>query len=215
MSVIPDRKKEHTFLYTVARFVTRLTVRGGLYPVRVTGAEKIRQLQAPAILIANHRSMMDPLIIASYSPYEIRFLGKKELTAKKAGAFLFNALHMIPVSRHETDLNAMRACVKALKDGYILGVFPEGTRCRDTLMEKPETGVAMIALRSGVPLLPVYIDEKPRFLRRTWAYAGDPIEYGDLSARGISKETAEELTQRIRETFYRLRDENEKEKNRS
>ena len=55
--------------------------------------------------------------------------------------------------------SAMRACVKALKDGYILGVFPEGTRCRDTLMEKPKTGVAMIALRSGVPLLPVYIDE--------------------------------------------------------
>ena len=215
MSGTPDKKKEHTFLYTLARFVTRLTVRGGLFPVHVTGAEKIHQLQAPAILIANHRSMMDPLIIASHCPYEISFLGKKELTSGKMGAFLFNALHMIPVSRHETDLTAMRACIKALKEGNILGVFPEGTRCRDTLMEKPETGVAMIALRSGVPLLPIYIDEKPRFLRRTWAYAGDPIEYGDLSARGISKETAEELTVRIRETFFRLRDENEKEKKRS
>ena len=215
MSDIPDKKKEHTFLYTLARFVTRLTVRGGLFPVRVAGAEKIHRLQAPAILIANHRSMMDPLIIASYCPYEIRFLGKKELASGKFGAFLFNSLHMIPVSRHETDLAAMRACIKVLKEGNILGVFPEGTRCRDTLMEKPETGVAMIALRSGVTLLPVYIDEKPRFLRRTYAFAGDPIEYGDLRARGISKETAEELTARIRDTFYRLRDENEKEKNRS
>ena len=215
MSDSPETKKEHTFLYTLARIAARLTVRGGLTPVRLTGAGKIRELKGPAILIANHRSMMDPLIFGSYSPYEVRFLGKKELASGKLGAFLFRGLHMIPVSRHETDLTAMRACLKVLKDGGILGIFPEGTRCRDTLMEKPETGVAMIALRSGASLLPIYIDEKPRFLRRTYALVGDPIEYDDLRSRGISKETSEELTDRIRETFYRLRDENEKEKKRS
>ncbi len=209
---LDDKRKERTFLYTLARIATRLTVRGGLFPVQIRGHEKIAGLRAPAIIIANHRSLMDPLTVACYCPYEIRFLGKRELAEKKAGRLLFRSLHMIPVSRHETDMAAMRACVKALKEGYILGIFPEGTRCPDSLMERPESGTALIALRSGAVLLPVYIEEKPRFLRRTRALVGDPIPYDDLKREGISNETAGILTERIRETFFRLRDENEKEK---
>ncbi len=198
-------------MYTLARFAALLTVRG-LFPVHITGWERIRDLEAPAMIIANHRSMMDPLTIATHCPHEIRFLGKRELASGRAGRFLFDSLHMIPVSRHETDMTAMRACVKALREGDVLGIFPEGTRCPDTLMAEPQSGAALIALRSGVTLLPVYIEEKPRFLRRTRALVGRPIDYTDLRAAGISNESAEMLTERIKETFFRLRDENEKEK---
>lgn len=209
----PGAEREHTFLYGLARVVA-VTYSDVFRKVRFTGRERLRSLKGPAIILANHRSMADVFPIGSSSPYEIRFLGKRELAAGKLGAFLFRHLHMIPVSRHETDMSAMRACVKALKEGDMLCIFPEGTRCPDTLMEHVETGAALIALRSAAPLIPVYINSKPRLFRRTRMRVGQMIEYGDLRAEGISSETAEKLTERIRETFFRLRDEDEKENSR-
>ncbi len=63
-------------------------------------------------------------------------------------------LHMIPVDRHHSDMEAMRACLRVTKAGGVLGIFPEGTRHKEGIMEHIESGVALIALRSGVPLIP-------------------------------------------------------------
>lgn len=199
-------RPERTFWYTVARIVAGIFVHF-LFPVRYHGRERF-SLQAPYILMANHKSWMDPLIVAQpCKQYEIRFVGKKELNKKKWIAKLLEKLHMITVDRHHTDLAAMRQCTRALKEGRVLGIFPEGTRHLPELMSEVETGTAVLALRANVPLLPVYIAGKLRFLRRTDVYVGRPMDISDLSAPGFDAQVVAQLTERIRETFLQMRDE--------
>ncbi len=204
-----DFKKERTFLYSVARIAAFLTARV-FFPVRYHHAERLKEPPIPSILIANHKSALDPLVIAYPCPFEIRFLGKKELEGNPFTRFVMNGLHMIPVSRKETDLAAMRACSRALKEGAVLGIFPEGTRHLDSLMQTVESGVSLLALRSGVPLLPIYIDGRLRPFRLNHAVIGEALPYGDLLDAGVNAETAERLSRRIRDTFFALRDEAER-----
>lgn len=68
-------------------------------------------------------------------------------------------------------------------------------------MEHVESGVALIALRSGVPMIPLYIGGKPRLFRRLDVRVGDPIAMDDLRARGVNRDTCEELLGRITETY--------------
>ncbi|MFH1512251.1 MAG: lysophospholipid acyltransferase family protein, partial [Bacillota bacterium] len=106
--------------------------------------------------------------------------------------------HMISVRRYNTDMKALRACLKVLKDGNVLGIFPEGTRYKQGVMEEMEGGVAMIALQSGVPILPAYITRKPKLFRRMDCYFGNTFTVSDIRAKGINKDTAQEVLERIR-----------------
>ena len=206
MSDVKTAPKERTFVYTLGRIASFLVARG-FCPVRYHYPERLKEITAPCILISNHKSALDPLVIAYPCPYEIRFLGKRELEGSAFTRWLMNGLHMIPVSRKETDLAAMRACSKALRDGAVLGIFPEGTRHLDSLMETVESGVSLLALRSGVPLRPVYIDGKLRPFHLNHVVVGRELEYDDLKEKGVNAENADLLSHRIRETFFALREE--------
>ena len=97
-----------------------------------------------------------------------------------------------------------------MKEGHVLGIFPEGTRHKEGIMRDMESGVAMIALRSGCRMLPAYIAGKPRLFRTTHVYFGDPISVKDIAAKGINKETCDELLARIGEEYDQLVAEHEK-----
>ena len=200
----PAREKA-TFWFTMARGFVWL-VGHTFWPVRFHGRE-YADLDAPFILVSNHKHWLDPLIIGSgIRRYEVRYLGKKELVKTKIGAWLLDKLHMIVVDRHNSDLKAMRDCVNVVREGHVLGIFPEGTRCRETTMEHLETGCAFIALRAKVPLLPALIDRPVRAFHVTHVTYGPPIDISDLVAEGISSETAEKLNDRIRKSVLALAD---------
>jgi len=196
--------------YTVGRVVAFLMGRV-IGRIDYYGAEKVRGLTGPAVLIANHKSMLDPAIMcAPITPTELTFLGKKELTKSRICSAIFSNMHMIPVDRGHSDMAAMRACVKALKEGHVLGVFPEGTRHHTGLMDELESGVAMMVLRTGVPLIPAYITPKYHFFHRTKCVYGDPIDYSDLKEQGMNTETCAALNRRITETYRRMAEEQAK-----
>ncbi len=206
MSTEQAPEKERTFLYTVARGLAAVMF-GLLFPLRYHNAERYG-LDAPYIAMSNHQTWMDPLILAKpCKRYEIRFVGKKELVKNKFVKKVLDGLHMIVVDRHNTDLAAMRQCSRALKEGYVLGIFPEGTRHLPDLMSEVETGTAVLALRANVPLLPVFIDGKPRLFRLRHVYIGEPIDISDLRAQGFDAQVVAQVTARIRDTFLRMREE--------
>ena len=99
---------------------------------------------------------------------------------------------------------AMRNCMKAIRMKKILLIFPEGTRHHKGQMEEIQNGTSLIAMRSGAPIIPMYIDRKLSFFRRTHMYVGEPIPYDDLAEKGINAETCEEMNERFRETFRRM-----------
>jgi len=199
-------KVERTPLYTLCR-VLFAVIFHTIAPVRFHNTEALNRLDAPYILIGNHRSAIDPFALAVPTKrYEIRFVGKRELTGNKIVEWAVRRLHMIPVSRHATDMGAMRACMQVLRENQVLGIFPEGTRHVKELMETVESGAAMIALRARVPILPVYIDGRIRPFRKTHVYVGKPMEIGDLLEAGVNSDTVRQLCERIRDTFYAMRD---------
>ncbi len=200
-----SQKGVRTPLYSFVRVLAAPLLRL-VFPVQYHHLEAY-SLQAPYIVMSNHKSLLDPFVLAyPCKDYEIRFLGKKELSQGKIASWIMNKMHMIPVDRHHTDLTAMRQCSKALKDGQVLGIFPEGTRHQPDLMAEVETGVAFLALRAGVPLLPVYIDGKLRLFRKTNVYVGNPMDISDLTKQGYDSEVVHLLTERIRDTFLTMRD---------
>lgn len=198
-------QRERTPLYTVARCLASFLTHT-LFPVRYHHTD-VLSMDAPYILISNHLSLLDPFAVAlPCKKYEIRFLGKKELTKNKLLGYLVVKIHMIPVERHHSDLAAMRECLKVLKAGKVLGIFPEGSRHHEDLMTPIESGTAMLALRANVPLIPVYLDRKLKLFRRVNAFVGDPIDLSAYREQGIDSAQVEAASQKIRETFFTMRE---------
>ncbi len=175
-----------------------------ILPVRYHNAERL-DIDAPFIVMGNHQSLMD-VFIAAYPirRYQVQYIGKKELWKYRFFGRILNSMNMIPVDRHNTDMEAMRACMRVTRQGGILGIFPEGTRYKNGVMEDLESGVAMIALRSRVPLIPMYITGKVRLFRPLDVYIGEPILMDDLRQEGINTETCHKLLGRITQTYAGL-----------
>ncbi len=194
-----------SLLYAIAKPILSLLLKT-ILPVKFHNRERLAQ-DPPYIVIANHSSMLDPVIIGvGVIGHQVRFIGKKELTKNKLAAWLFKQLRMIPVDRHNSDMEAMRACMRVTKEGGILGIFPEGTRHHEGLMTEMESGIGLIALRSRVPLMPVYITGKLKLFRRLHVYVGEAIPTEDLREEGVNRETCEKLMQRITQTYAAMQE---------
>ena len=197
---VSDRR---SIFYEVLRALA-LAVFHTVMPVKCHHRERL-DAEAPYVLIANHRHALDPIAMAMFIPgRQIVFLAKKELGANKLAGRLLTSAHVILVGRGDTDMAAMRNCMKAIRMKKILLVFPEGTRHHKGQMTEIQNGTSLIAMRSGAPVIPVYIDRKISFFRRTHMYVGEPIGYDDLKAKGINAETCEEMNERIRETYRKM-----------
>ena len=192
-----------SLLYEVCRALAWLLLHT-ILPVRYEHLERI-QGDAPFIMIGNHLSNMDPIIAAlAVKRYQLHFLAKKELGKIGIANWFLTKLHTIFVDRHNSDMEAMRACMKVVRGGGVLGIFPEGTRHHEGLMKEIESGVALIALRSGVPLIPVYIQGKLRLFRKLDVLIGEPIPLQDLREEGVNAETCQKLMDRITQTYAEM-----------
>lgn len=200
-------REPRTFWYTLARIL--LYVLGPIFfPAKYHHKERVSDLDAPYILISNHVSLLDPLIIPlPIKRYEVRFMGKDELVKNPILGYVVRKLHMFAVSRHATDMAAMRAANEVLKKGHVLAMFPEGTRkAPEELMEGVESGVSLIALRNRVPLMPVYIHGNPGPFKRVHVYYLPAIDYSHLLDKGMGKDVIDELTQLMADTYRAARE---------
>ncbi len=196
--------EKDTGIYQFGRFLVSIVFRSFL-PVRYHGAEKLRDREAPFVLIANHVHALDPLILAyPIKKQQCFFLAKKELAKNGLAHRLLRNLHCIFVDRHSTDMEAMRNCMKVLRGGKVLVIFPEGTRHHEGQMEQIENGTSLIVMRGKAPVIPVYIERPLKLFRRTDAWVGDPIPYDDLLREGINVDTCGRMNDRMRETFRRM-----------
>ncbi len=206
-AVLTAKKKNH--YYRAVAFAGRI-VFSTLIPIRYIGLENVCE-DGPFILISNHLTALDPVAIAcKLKKCEIVFLGKKEITKGRVGKWFTDKMKMISVERHGTDLAAMRSCMSVIKKQGVLGIFPEGTRHHDGVMEHIESGTAMIALRSKARIQPVLINGKLRPFRKNTVIYGKPMEVGDLYEEGLDNEVATKLDERIRSTYREMLKDTEK-----
>ena len=198
----------HEKIYRIAWSLVR-PVYSVLFCRRIFGLEHLPETGG-FILCANHISARDPLFIASAVPKDrqLTFLAKKELFASAPLAKVLHLVGAIPVDRGKADLAAMRSAFKAVKDGFGLMIFPQGTRSRDNSRMPFLTGASMIALRAGVPVIPAYISGPYRLLRRTDVRFGAPLDFSDLGSR-VDAAMMEAATRRIEDAVWNLRDSTE------
>ncbi len=138
------------FMDTVIRLGTDLLCRiekGDFHKVPMRG---------PLILVTNHIGSLEvPLLFVHLQPRRMIGLAKIETWDKKFMGWLFDLWDAIPVRRGEADLDAIRRCLEVLREGNILAIAPEGTRSYDGKLQRGQQGVVAIALRAGVPILPI------------------------------------------------------------
>ena len=195
--------EKRTVIYEVARILAFFVFHTFL-PVRFHHRERLER-EKPYVMIANHNHALDPVAMAMGIKHDqICFLGKKELGGNRFLRWALAGLHCILVDRHNVDMEAMRACMKAVKMKKILLIFPEGTRHHEGQMEHIEAGTALISMRSRAPIIPIYFDRKLSLFRVTNLYVGEPIPYEDLLAEGINAETCEKMNERMRATFRQM-----------
>ena len=134
------------------RLCTFLYVRGPT----VEGRENVPKTGG-AILVSNHLNNADPCIIPGALDRRIITMAKKEMFKWPGISLLFRFIGAFPVDRQGADLAALREAQSVIHDGILLLMFPEGTRSRDAQLHKGFPGTALVAYRTGAPLIPIAI----------------------------------------------------------
>ena len=203
--------EKNTFYKVIWGLATALT--HTLMPTEWHGRENL-PAEAPYVMIGNHNHALDPVFMCvAVKKHQVCFMAKKELAKNPVAKWFLIKLHCILVDRHNSDMEAMRNCTRVLREGHILGIFPEGTRYHEGQMEQIEAGTALLTMRAKAPLVPVYLEQKVRFFHKNHCWIGAPIAYDDLLQDGINTETCEKLNERIRETYRKMQQEHPFRKN--
>lgn len=111
----------------------------------------------PAIFASNHLSNMDPPLLCLSYPGQICWMAKAELMRIPVLGAILLRLGAFPVRRGENDREAIRRARELLEMGYIVGMFPEGTRQKEGAFGDPQPGVGLLAMTPGVPVIPIRI----------------------------------------------------------
>lgn len=177
------------FIYYVVGFVASI-----LHPTSVEGMEKLPE--SGVLLCPNHASNWDPILVALKLPvnYRLHIMAKEELFHNPLLGWLLKKVGAFPVSRGNNDIGAVKQSIQALKEGDNLLIFSEGTTIHngigytDGLPAHAKAGVAMIGVRTGATLVPVFVDGEKKLFHRTRIIFGDPYEPHYTGRRGTAEE---------------------------
>jgi len=186
-----------------------------LWRTRVVGRENLPP-DGGFILAPSHRSMMDIPFAAVVTHRRIRFMGKKSLFALPVIGPIFTWLGGFPVARDGTDRKAVRDSVEMLRAGEVLCVFPEGTRQNGPKIQPLQPGAAYLALRSGVPIIPIGMAGTEEILRaskspiprfgRVVLVVGEPIMPEPLTGTLVPRDRVDALSARLGDDMQRVFD---------
>ena len=187
-------------------YVARVIVRGLLKLLthcQVKGRENIPS-QGPLLIVANHLSLADPPLLGVSLSRKVMFMAKKELFRFRVIGYFIGGFGAFSVHRGRLDRKAMRQAYQVLANGLALVMFPEGTRSRSGRLRPAFSGPALIAMRSGAPILPVGISGTEKIRGVTWLLrrpqitvnVGHPFHLPPASSR-LTKAELAELTNSI------------------
>ena len=176
-------------VYYVLGFLLRI-----IHPTTVEGLEKLPK--SGVLLCPNHSSNWDPVLLGTRLPvnYRLHAMAKEELFKNPILGWILRKLGAFPVSRGNNDIQSVKTAIQVLKSGDNLLIFLEGTvirngiGCADGLPAHAKSGAAMIGVRTGAKLVPVFVDGEKKLFHRTRIIFGDPYEPVYTGRHGTSEE---------------------------
>ncbi|WP_353057677.1 lysophospholipid acyltransferase family protein [Paenibacillus pasadenensis] len=159
--------------------------------------------EGPVILCANHISNFDPPTVGIKLSRKVHYMAKAELFEVPVLGKLINGLGAFPVKRGGVSKESIRTAISLLKDGNVMGIFPEGSR--NSGVDAAKKGAAMIALRSGATVIPVAIDGTYKLFRKTRVIYGPPVDLTEFIDSSSGGDTLEQVTNKIMRSITQLR----------
>ena len=176
-----------------------------LYRMEAIGLEHFPK-DGGVLLCANHIHNFDPIIVGIMAPRPVHYMAKEEIFSVPVLGNIVRNCNAFPVKRGFTDREALRTGLKVLKDGHVLGLFPEGTRSKTGELGKGLAGAGFFALRSTAAVVPCAIIGPYRSFRKLKVIYGEPI---DLDEMRKEKASAEHVTELIMSKIDKLKKEHQ------
>lgn len=183
----------YNFICSILRFILNV-----FYKIEIIGQENIPN-EGKYILIANHKHYFDPLfMIGSIKNRRIIPVAKQELFNIPVLKSILNKLEVIPINRSNPSISTVKSILNQLKNGRILGIFPEGTRCKDLngfLPAKP--GVALFSIKSKSDIIPMSIITNYRLFSKVRIIIGQPIDMSPYYNTRVDKTEYQNISQYV------------------
>ena len=178
-------------LYTFARSLVKMILTP-IYRFQTIGLEHFPK-EGGVLLCANHIDLLDPPVVGLTAPRPVSFMAKDELFQAPILKQLLPNIRAFPVKRGMSDREALRRGLGILKEGNVMGLFPEGSRSEDGEIKKGLAGAGFFALRSKADVIPCAIIGPYKPFKRLKVVYGKPIPMDELRERKASAEEATEL----------------------
>lgn len=172
----------------------------------VKGTENIPR-QGPLLVVANHMTLIDPPLLCISLNRKVMFMGKEELFQSRLSSYFMRGFGVFPVHRGRADREALRKAERFLAEGLALVMFPEGMRSKNAQLQPAFPGSALIARRSGTPILPVGITGTERIKGIGWllrrpritVHFGHPFHLPPATSKSTKKELTNYIMERVAE----------------
>lgn len=153
MKTAPGKVGRKPYSYDVGLFLARLIFASS--GALITGRERIPQ-SGPALLVANHQSFLDPMLVALACPdRQIHYMAKEELFRVSTSRHMMLGLGAFPVDRSGPTKATLAHVLKLLREGRCVCLFAEGTRSKDGKLREFQSGFARLAKKTNTPVVPI------------------------------------------------------------
>lgn len=171
------------------------------YKYEVIGAENVPS-EGNIILAANHKSNLDPIFIASaIKNRKVASIGKKELFNNKLLASILNKIYVIPIDRDNPSISTIKTILKKIKEGFAIGIFPEGTRIKGNGFGEAKAGLALFAVKGKADVVPISIISNYKIFNKVTVYIDKPISFEEYYKQKLSTEDYERLSANVLEVI--------------
>jgi 1-acyl-sn-glycerol-3-phosphate acyltransferase len=205
-------RSNYTFIQAILYLVNHVYTRV-MWRARVSGRLPVAPGRG-AVIVANHRSPVDPLFIQIATDRVVHWMVAKEYVEHGIVGWGLRQLQVIPVTRAGIDTAATRAAIRLAREGELIGMLPEGRiNNTDKLLLPGRPGAALVALYARVPVIPCYIEGAPydgttlgclRMRARVRVKIGQPMDISEFYGREREQGVAEELTRRFLRAIAQL-----------
>lgn len=169
----------------------------------VNGEENLPR-RGGVLVVSNHTSYWDPVVVGCALRRRVYFMAKAELFKIPLLGFIIKALGAFPVRRDGADRASIRRALELLRAGEVVGIFPEGTRSHHGELLEPHLGAAMLALKGGVPMLPVAVIGSRGVFGKVRVAIGKPMEFPALYQRKVAKTELQTVSREVMAEISRL-----------